>query len=83
MREKPVLTMEYAHGNHTIISKYLCESDMRCKEDVFQNISRFLSRGTQNFYYEDEHELFVDEIITCGNNRVLSTWAKSIENIID
>jgi hypothetical protein len=75
MREKPAFTMEYAHGNHTIISEYFY-SDMRYKVDIFQKVSKFLSRGTRNFYNEHECGLFVNEIINCGNNSVLSTWAK-------
>ena len=79
MRQKPVLAIEYAHANHSVVSDYFFNTDLRTKEDLYHTIHEFLTDGTQDFYDEHEHDEFVDEMISPTEETVLDSWAGFIE----
>jgi hypothetical protein len=80
MRQKPVLAVEYAHGNYTVVSDYFSSADMRCKDDLYHAVFDFLTNGTDNYYDKDAYQKFVDEMIQAGESSVLDTWAEFIES---
>jgi hypothetical protein len=80
MRQKPVLAVEYAHGNYTVVSDYFHNADMRCKDDLYHAVFDFLTNGTDNYYNKDAYQKFVDEMIQAGGSSVLDTWAGFIES---
>jgi hypothetical protein len=82
MRQKPVLAVEYAHGNYTVVSDYFSSADMRCKDDLYDAVFDFLTNGTDNYYDKDAYQKFVDEMIQAGESSVLDTWAEFIESKI-
>jgi len=79
MRKKPVLELEYAHANHTVVANYFSDADMRCKDDLYHIIHDFLETGTSEFYDESEHQTFVREMICESETSVLDSWAEFIE----
>jgi hypothetical protein len=79
MRQKPVLAIEYAHGNYTVVSDYFSSTTQRTKEDLYHSIHNFLTDGSGNFYNEREHNEFVEEMISPTEKTVLDSWAEFIE----
>ncbi len=82
MKRKPVLALEYAHGNYTTVAHYFSNAEMRTKEDLYHTIYELLENGTDGFYDDAEHERFVREMITAGNDSVLDNWAEFIERVV-
>jgi len=82
MRHKPVLALEYAHANQSIISQYFSNADMRCKDDLYVTVHTLLDGGISDFFDEVEHEKFVEEMITSSSEPVLDSWATCIEHIV-
>lgn len=80
MRQKPVLAVEYAHANYSVVSDYFSNADLRSKEDLYHTIHNFLVDGTQNFYGERSHQRFVDEIVSPNEDPVLDSWAAFVES---
>jgi hypothetical protein len=80
MRQKPVLAIEYAHANYSVVSDYFSNADLRTKEDLYHSIHAFLKDGIQDFYIEREHNKFVEEMISPTENAVLDSWAAFIES---
>jgi len=78
MNGKPVLALEYAHGNYTTIAHYFSESDIRSRDDLYRAIHA-LRGDTETFYPAEEHRQFVDEMILAGTDSVLETYATFIE----
>ncbi len=81
MRKKPVLALEYTHGNQSVVSQYFPSADMRCKDDFYNAIYDLLNKPTKNFYNDDEHRKFVEEMVTNSNDSVLDSWARFIEGV--
>lgn len=82
IRRKPVLALEYAHANQSIVSQYFPAADMRCKDDLYDMIHNILQVGTSNFYNDERYQQFVREMVTNSNSSVLNSWAGFIENIV-
>jgi hypothetical protein len=80
MREKPVIGVEYAHANYSVVSDYFPNSDMRYKEQLYDTIFNLLKTGTDNYYNVQHHQTFVNEMILPTNSSVLDSWAKFIES---
>jgi hypothetical protein len=76
----PVLAIEYAHANYSVVANYFSNAEMRCKEHLYHAIHDFLSDGVSDFYNETAHRKFVDEMITSGEQSVLTSWAEFIES---
>lgn len=79
MKRKPVLGLEYAHANHTILADYFPNADMRSKEELYQAIHDLLEQGTSGFYNEADRTQFVEEMITNSTESVLDDWAEFVE----
>lgn len=82
MRHKPVLALEYTHANQSVVSAYFSNADLRCKDDLYVTVHALLEDGLENFYDEDEHREFVEDMITASSEPVLDSWAECIENIV-
>jgi hypothetical protein len=82
MRRKPVIALEYTHANHSIVSHYFSNADMRCKDDLYATIHSLLDDDYRDFYDDDEHRRFINEMITSSSTSVLDEWAECIEMIV-
>jgi hypothetical protein len=80
VRKKPVLELSYAHSNNSVVSKYFDESDLKTKEDLYYRIHQLLSKGTRDFYDQENHDQFTEDIISPNNKPVLKSWASFIES---
>jgi hypothetical protein len=83
MRSKPVFSLSYTHSNYATIAHYFPDSDMRCKDDLYYAFHDLIDKGCSDFYDEKEHQRFVQEMITSGNDSVLDAYADFIESCLD
>lgn len=83
MKGKPVLSLEYAHANHSTVASYLSASDMRCKDDLYYALHNLIENGSSDFYDKGERTQFIEEMITNSNEPVLESYAEFIESCLE
>src|SRR5690606_15211079 len=49
---KPVLAADYLHAGRSAIAVYMPETELRCRDDVYEKIEKFLAEGCHDFYIE-------------------------------
>jgi hypothetical protein len=79
MRKKPVIEIEYAHANHSVVSDYFPRADVRHKKQLYDTVFDLLENGTNEYYNDDKIRKFINEMIVPSNSFVLGSWAKFIE----
>lgn len=77
---KPVLAMEYLNANHTTVAHYMKTCEIKCRDDLYNWIQRFLQNGTDNFYDETERQRFIREIIDGSDKDVLKRYVKFLKS---
>lgn len=60
---KPVLAADYLHAGCSTIAAYMPETELRCRDDVYNHINKFLNEGCQNFYISEHRQRFIKEMI--------------------
>jgi len=80
IRKKPVLEIDYAHANYTVVSDYFSEADIRSFDELYDVIYDLLQNGTKNFYDEHSYEAFVQDMVSPKYDSGLDSWAEFIEN---
>lgn len=78
-RKKPVLAADYLHAGRSALAEFIPEAELRCRDDVYRNIERFLSHGCDSFYIEEHRQRFVREMIDVGGPDVLSRYVALLE----
>ena len=79
MRKKPVLAVEYAHGNYTTVARYFSNADIRSRDDLYDTMHA-INESDGEFYGADEYRQFVEEMVTASNDSVLDSYAKFFES---
>ena len=77
--KKPVLAGDYLHAGRSALAEYLPETELRCRDDVYRQIEKFLTHGCDDFYIEAHHQRFVKEMIDVGDADVLSRYVALLE----
>jgi hypothetical protein len=78
---KPVLAMEYLQAGYSTIARYIPATEMRCRDDVLEAISKFAARGTNGFYRKRDRLHFMDEMIDVPDAHVLPRYVKYLERM--
>jgi hypothetical protein len=81
MRMKPVVEIEYAHSNLTVVSDYFPSAGMRCKEELYHVIYELSKNGTDDYYNESARDEFISSMISPNKSPVLDQWAEFIESL--
>ncbi len=76
---KPVLAADYLHAGRSVIAMYMPETDLRCRDDVYEKISGFLANGCDSFYIEAHRQRFLKEMLDVGGKDVLSHYVDLLE----
>lgn len=63
---KPVLAADYLIAGRSTIAHYMPETELRCRDDVYQKIDGFLSNGCDSFYVEEHRQRFIKEMLHAG-----------------
>ena len=76
---KPVLAADYLHAGRSTIAEFMPETELRCRDDVYLKIERFLSNGCGSFYVEENRQRFLKEIIDVMGPDVLPRYVALLE----
>ena len=55
------------------------EAELRCRDDVYKHMEKFISHGCDSFYIEEHRQRFLDEMINVGDTDVLSRYVALLE----
>ena len=77
--KKPVLAADYLIAGRSTIADYMPETELRCRDDVYEKISHFLSNGCDSFYIEENRQRFLREILDCPDSNVLPRYVELLE----
>ena len=77
--KKPVLAADYLHAGRSAIAQYMPETELRCRDDVYTKIDRFLAYGCDAFYIEENRQRFLSEMLDVGGNDVLPRYVGLLE----
>lgn len=78
---KPVLAADYLHAGRSAAAVYMPETELRCRDDVYQKISDVLTKGRDGFYVEAHRQRFISEMLDVGGQDVLSRYVMLLEAI--
>lgn len=77
---KPVLAADYLHAGRSVVADYMPETELRCRDDVYQRIDGLIAAGCGSFYDEEHRQRFLKEIIQgCGDEDVLPRYVALLE----
>jgi hypothetical protein len=77
--KKPVLAADYLHAGRSAIAKYMPETELRCRDDVYRRIDGFLRNGCDNFYNEGHWQNFLREMVDAKGPGVLLRYVALLE----
>ena len=77
--KKPVLAADYLHAGQSVIAKYMPETELRCRDDVYEKINGFLANGCDSFYNVAHRQRFLNEMLDVGGRDVLSHYVDLLE----
>lgn len=77
--KKPVLAADYLHASRSAIAVFMPETELRCRDDVYERIAGFLSDGCDAFYVEEHRQQFLQEMLDVGGTDVLARYVKLLE----
>lgn len=76
---KPVLAADYLIAGRSVVAYYMPESELRCRDDVYEKINRFLTEGCGNFYDDAHRQQFLDEMLDVPDGEVLQRYVALLE----
>jgi hypothetical protein len=74
-----VLAADYLHAGRSALAEYLPEAELRCRDDVYKHMEKFLTQGCGSFYIEEHRQRFLKEMIDVGDTDVLSRYVGLLE----
>ncbi len=77
--KKPVLAADYLHASRSAIALLMPETELRCRDDVYQKIAGFLANGCDSFYIEAHRQHFLKEMLDVGGTDVLAHYVTLLE----
>ncbi len=77
--KKPVLAADYLHAGRSALAHFMPETELKCRDDVYKLIDRFLTTGCDNFYIEAHRQRFINEMLHVGGADVLPRYVALLE----
>jgi len=77
--KKPVLAADYLHAGRSAIAKYMPETELKCRDDVYNKIQGFLTNGCDSFYIEEHRQRFIKEMVDVNGPDVLPRYVTLLE----
>lgn len=76
---KPVLAADYLIAGRSTVADYMPETELRCRDDVYEKINHFLTEGCNNFYNETHRQRFLKEMLDGADTNVLPRYVALLE----
>ncbi|MDV6345524.1 hypothetical protein [Nitrosomonas sp. Is37] len=77
--KKPVLAADYLHAGRSAVAEFMPETELCCRDDVYQKIDEFLSNGCNSFYIEKHRRRFIKEMLDGPDAEVLPRYVSLLE----
>lgn len=72
--KKPVLAADYLIAGSSTVAHYMPETELRCRDDVYEKINYFLTQGCDHFYDETHRQHFLSEMLDVPDENVLQRY---------
>ncbi len=77
--KKPVLAADYLIAARSTVAYYMPETELKCRDDVYERINGFLTQGLDSFYVEENRQRFLREMLDVPDGKVLSRFVALLE----
>ena len=82
-QDKPVLMLEYLHSNYSTVAYYIKQSEMKCRDQLYDILQKLVKNKNLKFYNEEERRKFIKEIIDVPDNFVLERYCKFLKTCLE
>lgn len=79
-QKKPVIMPDYLHANYSTIAFYFKESEIKCRDQLYDTLQKFIQNKNLVFYNEDERKRFIEEVIDVPDKHVLERYRKFLKS---
>lgn len=76
---KPVLMLEYVSANYSFIADYMKESEINCRDQLYNTIESFVKNKNRKFYNEKDRQRFIKDFIDVPDKRILERYVKFLK----
>ncbi|SFE72848.1 hypothetical protein SAMN05428977_102720 [Nitrosomonas sp. Nm166] len=77
--KKPVLAADYLIAGCSTVAYYMPETELKCRDDVYEKINGFLTHGCDSFYVEEHRQRFLEEMLDYPDADVLPRYVALLE----
>jgi len=77
--KQPVLAADYLIAGRSILAHYMPETELKCRDDVYEKINHFLTHGCDNFYNDTHRQRFFDKMLDVPDSNVLQRYVALLE----
>ncbi|PXW90771.1 hypothetical protein C8R34_10283 [Nitrosomonas sp. Nm84] len=77
--KKPVLAADYLIAARSAVAYYMPETELKCRDDVYDKINGFLTHGCDAFYVEEHRQHFLKEMLDFPDADVLPRYVALLE----
>ncbi len=77
--KKPVMAADYLHAGRSALAHFMPETELKCRDDVYTMIDRFLTAGYDSYYVEAHRQRFIEEMLHVGGTDVLPRYVALLE----
>ena len=79
--KKPVLAADYLIAARSTVAYYMPETELKCRDDVYERIDGFLKNGFDSFYVEENRQRFLREMLDVPDGNVLARFVTLLEEL--
>jgi hypothetical protein len=79
-KDKPILMLDYVCGNNPTISHYAPKTSITCRDDLFDNIRKFIKNPKRQLISEYQKQKFIKEMLDCPDSKVLERYCDFLES---
>ena len=81
--KKPVLMPEYLNANYSYIADFMPETEIKCRDQLYDTIESFAKNKKHKFYKEEGRQRFIREIIDVPDKKILERYVKFLKSCLD
>jgi len=82
VKNKPILMLDYICGNKPTISRYMPQTRITCRDDLYENLRKFSKNPTRATYTPEQRKKFMKEMIE-STPKTLERYCKFIEGLFN
>lgn len=79
--KKPVLAADYLIAARSAVAYYMPETELKCRDEVYDKINYFLANGFDSFYVEEHRQRFLKEMLDYPDAHVLPRYVSLLERL--